>query len=263
MSEVICSEKNPLIKRIRKLQQKKKRDASGQMIIEGSNLIREAVQKGICMDALLISDIYPSEPWMKELSKRGVRVERVDAFLFEKITDARNGVGLLAIVDRPVADESQFENCFRPGSNCVVLDRLQDPGNIGTIIRTAVAAGYDAIVTMKGTGDVYSPKVLRATAGMIFDVPIVPLSDSRELVKLAHDYGKRIAVTTPDGGIPYYDCDLRQDVFLVIGNEGNGIGDELIEASDIRVTLPMYGGIESLNAAVSAGILMYERVRSI
>ena len=111
----------------------------------------------------------------------------------------------------------------------MVLDRLQDPGNIGTIIRTAVAAGYDAIVTMKGTGDVYSPKVLRATAGMIFDVPIVPLSDRRELVKLAHDYGKRIAVTTPDGGIPYYDCDLRQDVFLVIGNEGNGIGDELIE----------------------------------
>ena len=108
MSEVICSEKNPLIKRIRKLQQKKKRDASGQMIIEGSNLIREAVQKGICMDALLISDIYPSEPWMEELSTRGVRVERVDAFLFEKITDARNGVGLLAIVDRPVVDESQF-----------------------------------------------------------------------------------------------------------------------------------------------------------
>ena len=84
------------------------------MIIEGSNLIREAVQKGICMDALLISDIYPSEPWMEELSTRGVRVERVDAFLFEKITDARNGVGLLAIVDRPVVDESQFENCFRP-----------------------------------------------------------------------------------------------------------------------------------------------------
>ena len=78
------------------------------------------------MDALLISDIYPSEPWMEELSTRGVRVERVDAFLFEKITDARNGVGLLAIVDRPVVDESQFENCFRPGSNCVVLDRLQD-----------------------------------------------------------------------------------------------------------------------------------------
>ncbi len=258
---MICSEQNPLIKRVRKLQQKKHRDASGKLIIEGSNLIREAIQKGIKMDALLISDIYPSESWISDLRTSGVRVERVDSVIFEKLTDARNGVGLLAIVNRPEYEATEDSPWFRRGSNCIVLDRLQDPGNIGTVIRTAVAASYDAVIVMKGTADVYSPKVLRATAGMIFDMPVVFVPDVPSLLALAEKTGKKIAVTTPDGGEPHYDCDLTQDVFLVIGNEGNGISHELIESSDIRVTLPMYGDIESLNAAVSAAILMYERVR--
>lgn len=258
---MICSEQNQLIKRVRKLQQKKHRDASGKVIIEGSNLIREAIQKGVRMDALLISDIYPPEHWISDLKASGVRVERVDSVIFEKLTDARNGVGLLAIVDRPEYEIADSSPWFRKGANCIVLDRLQDPGNIGTVIRTAVAASYDAVIVMKGTADVYSPKVLRATAGMIFDMPVIFVPDVPSLLALASKVGKKIAVTTPVGGMPYYDCNLSRDIFLIIGNEGNGISQELIDASDIRVTLPMYGDIESLNAAVSAAILMYERVR--
>lgn len=251
-----------MIKKLRKLQQKKNRDSSGQFVVEGMNLVEEAIQKGIEIDSLLISDTYPEEafPELQELT--GLRIERIQHSLFEKLTDARHGVGVVAIVNKPRQDEADVKAVLQKGTNCVVLDRLQDPGNIGTIVRTAVAAGYDGVIALKGTADFYSPKVLRATAGMIFHIPILFLDDVDELVELAKVAGKNIAVTTPIGGIPYFDCDLREDIFLVIGNEGNGISDELIEEASLRVTLPMCGSIESLNAAVSAAILMYERVRS-
>ena len=276
MNRVICSDQNPLLKRMRKLHQKKHRDSSGQFIIEGSNLIQEAIQKGIPMDALLISDTcaemmsadgvpeagsYLSENVLETLRIQGTRVEVVDHHLFEKLTDAQNGIEMMAIVNRPEYPEAEEGNFLSSGANCVVLDRLQDPGNIGTIIRTAVAAGYEAVIALKGTADIYSPKVLRATAGMVFDIPILFLADADELVRVARAWNKRIAVTTPVGGVPYYTCDLSRDVFLVIGNEGNGAAEEVIQAADIRVTLPMCGSIESLNAAVSAAILMYERMR--
>lgn len=261
MSNVICSDQNPLIKKLRKLQQKKHRDASGQFVIEGMNLVEEAIQKGIEIDSLLISDTFSEEEFSAIQAPSGLRIEKVHHSLFEKLTDARSGVGVVAIVNKPRQDKADVEAVFRNGTNYVVLDRLQDPGNIGTIVRTAVAAGYDGVIALKGTADLYSPKVLRATAGMIFHIPILFLEDVDELVELAKATDKNIAVTTPVGGVPYFDCDLREDVLLVIGNEGNGISPELIEAASLRVTLPMYGSIESLNAAVSAAILMYERVR--
>ena len=147
------------------------------------------------------------------------------------------------------------------GANILVLDRIQDPGNMGTMIRTAVAAGYGMIIAAKGTVDVYSPKVLRATAGMIFEIPIVYADSTEELADVLRASGRKIAVTDPAGGRPYYEEDLSRNTALVIGNEGNGVSDEVMALADIRVTLPMKGSIESLNAAVSAAILMYEAVR--
>ncbi len=261
MNKVIYSDQNPLLKCVRKLQQKKHRDSAGQFVIEGSNLIQEAIQKGIRMDALLVSDTCEEGNAFEALRERGTNVVWVEHHLFNRITDAKNGIEVLAIVDRPKLTKPETERMLEPGTNCVVLDRLQDPGNIGTIIRTAVAAGYQAVIALKGTADVYSPKVLRATAGMVFDIPILFLTDAEELQNLARTWNKRIAVTTPVGGRPYYECDLMRDVLLVIGNEGNGASTKVIEAADVRVTLPMCGSIESLNAAVSAAILMYERVR--
>ena len=146
-------------------------------------------------------------------------------------------------------------------SNILVLDRIQDPGNIGTMIRTAAAAGYGMIIAVKGTADIYSAKVLRATAGMIFDIPFVYIGSASELADLMRKTGKRIVVTDPAGGRPYYEEDLRAGIALVIGNEGNGISSEIMALADVRVTLPMKGSTESLNAAAAAAILMYEAVR--
>jgi TrmH family RNA methyltransferase len=148
-----------------------------------------------------------------------------------------------------------------PDDNILVLDRIQDPGNMGTMIRTAVAAGYRLILASRGTVDIYSPKVLRATAGMVFDIPVLYAEDEDDLMRLIARSGRRSVVTVPSGGRPYYDEDLRRGIALIIGNEGNGASERLISSADIRVTLPMRGSIESLNAAVAAAILMYESIR--
>ena len=114
---------------------------------------------------------------------------------------------------------------------------------------------------MSGTVDIYSPKVLRATAGMIFEIPVIYVTGEDKLRDILRKAGRRIAVTAVDGGVPYYEEDLSRGIALIIGNEGSGVSDAMIEMADVKVTLPMRGRIESLNAAVAAAILMYEAVR--
>ena len=148
----------------------------------------------------------------------------------------------------------------KPG-NVVILDRLQDPGNIGTIIRTAEAAGYKGVVVLKGTADVYSPKVIRAAAGSVFRMPVLFLESPAQAIELLKKYDKKIVSTCFDTENNYYDIELKKNIGLVIGNEGNGICRELVEDSDIRIKIPMTGTVESLNAAVAAGIIMFEAIR--
>ena len=257
----IESSDNNRIKLVRKLQNKKSRDAEGKLVIEGMNLVSEAIRRNITTEFVMVSDEFNGKDFLQELkADETVLVCEVSAQVFNKITDADNGVGILAVIDKKSIEP---ENIDLPDeSNVLVLDRLQDPGNIGTMIRTAVATGYGLIVCVKGTADVFSPKVLRATAGMIFDIPIIYVADAAELRKLMSDLGKKFVVTTVDGGKPYYEEQLKTGIALVIGNEGNGVSDEVLGLADVRVTIPMRGEIESLNAAISAAILMYEAVRN-
>ena len=143
----------------------------------------------------------------------------------------------------------------------MVLDRLQDPGNIGTILRTADAAGYRLAVVMKGTADIFSPKVVRAATGSLFRMPVVFMDSNSELVEFTRAAGKKLVAACFDTERCYFDEDLTDNIALVIGNEGNGICKEIIESSDVKIKIPMHGNIESLNASVAAGILMYEAVR--
>ena len=147
------------------------------------------------------------------------------------------------------------------GGNFVVLDRLQDPGNIGTILRTADAAGYKLAVVMKGTADVFSPKVVRAATGSLFRMPVVFMDSEEELLEFTRAAGKKTVATCFDTDLYYYDVNLKENIALIIGNEGNGISETLIASSDVKIKIPMHGNIESLNASVAAGILMYEAVR--
>ena len=267
----IESSDNSRIRLVRKLATRKGRTAEGRFVIEGLNLCREAVLRSLDIDFLMVPDDWKTAGGSDDLSglrafteeciaDPGLTVCTVPAKIFAGLTDAGNGIGICAVLRMPETGLTMVPR-LPSGTNILVLDRIQDPGNMGTMIRTAVAAGYGMIIAVKGTVDVYSAKVLRATAGMIFEIPIVYAENTDELADVLRTSGRKIAVTDPAGGRPYYEEDLSRNTALVIGNEGNGVSDEVMALADIRVTLPMKGSIESLNAAVSAAILMYEAVR--
>ena len=261
----ISSPDNDKIRLINKLSRKRYRDQQGKFVIEGINLVRAALNKGQHVEFVLIADDFDYSEIANTLAV-GVdyrNIYLIPRFLFEKISDAENGSGIIAVVDKRSYTLDNLDSLeLRRGDNVLVLDRLQDPGNIGTMIRTAVAAGYSIVATIKGTADIYSPKVLRASAGMIFGISVVELADTEEFKKLVSRLDKKIVVTDPREGDPYYECYLTNDIALVIGNEGNGISDEIMESSDVRVNIPMQGEVESLNAAICASLLMYEAIRA-
>ena len=259
----ISSVDNNRVRLVRKLQTRKGRSTEGRFAAEGRNLVCEVLERGLDVDFLMIPegslDSLPAA--VKEAADSpDITVCEVPGRVFDGLTDAENGIGMLAVVRQSMSGGGIPEGTG-PEDNILVLDRIQDPGNMGTLIRTAVAAGYKAILAMSGTVGVYSPKVLRATAGMIFEIPVVYVPDEESLIKMLRESGKRIAVTAVDGGVPYYEEDLSRGIALIIGNEGRGVSDTLAAKADIRVTIPMRGRIESLNAAVAAAILMYEAVR--
>ena len=143
------------------------------------------------------------------------------------------------------------------GGNILVLDRLQDPGNIGTIIRTAEAAGFKGIVLVKGTCDVYSTKVVRAAAGSVLRMPFINADSADEAAGICRSCGKKLIGTSVRDARPFFEVDMSEGTALIIGNEGNGMSEGFHSLTDENVMIPMDGDIESLNAAVAAGIIMY------
>ncbi len=263
----IDSEDNKKLKLVRKLRARKHRDAEGKYVIEGINLVEEAINKRADIDFILISEDLVVDSARLDIERLSEEFEiyEIGRSSFEKLSDAENGSGILAVVSKPSYCNETIDEMLaklEAEDNILVLDRIQDPGNIGTMIRTAVAAGYRMILCSKGTVDIWSTKVLRATAGMIYNIPVYYIDEIDELISFLRKASKKICVTVLEDALPYYEADIRKGIALVIGNEGNGVSNEMIAAADERITIPMRGEIESLNAAISAAILMYEAVRS-
>ena len=259
----ITSTDNSRVKLVRKLQAHKGRLEERAFTAEGKNLVSEMIGRGIKPRFIIASEGCAGEGILKDAAASDdIMVCELPEKEFSRLTDAEHGIGMLAVVDMPDTGAEVLED-LSADDNILVLDRIQDPGNMGTLIRTAVAAGYKAVIAAKGTVDVYSPKVLRATAGMVFELPVIYAGDHEELAALLKSTGRRVVVTEPDGGAPYYEEDISGGIALVIGNEGAGVSDEVKNMADVRVTLPMKGHVESLNAAAAAAILMYEAVRNI
>ncbi len=262
----ISSASNSRIKLVRKLQTRKGRNEESRFVAEGINLVSELIEGGHEIDFLVTSEEFRSatgervEAIRAYIEDPDTQALEIDKTLFDGLTDAENGIEVLAVVKASHLSVDYIDSL--PNDSCIlVCDRIQDPGNMGTMIRTAVAAGYGAVVALPGTVDIYSPKVLRATAGMVFEIPIIYAGSEDEIKNVSERTGRRIVVTVPSGGKEYFREDLSRGIMLVIGNEGRGISKTLEEMADVRVTLPMKGNIESLNAAVAAAILMYETNR--
>lgn len=256
--KTIYSSENRIYKLCKELTVKKYRDRLGKYIIEGENLIEEAVKSGETMEYIIIREDYEGKAL--EFADAAQEAVLMDRQLFEKIAQTETSQGVIAIVEKKMYTPDEFYSMAGDG-NIVFLDRLQDPGNIGTVIRTAEAAGYKGIVSLKGTGDIYSPKTVRAATGSVFRMPVLHEADLSEAAGHIRNCGKNIVATCMDGEKEYFDVDMKKNIVLVIGNEGNGISDELKELADIKIRIPMQGLVESLNASVAAGILMYESMR--
>ena len=252
--KIITSKDNQLYKTALKLTKKKYRDEYGMYLLEGVKPLLDALDTGIYVrNILLCDDVGSRQDYPDEITVR------LDRKLFERLSDTGTSQGVIAIAEKLCYDyETSSEKAGMKGSNIVVLDRLQDPGNIGTIVRTAEAAGYRGIIVTAGSGDIYSPKVVRAAAGSLFRMPVLQVDDSMEAVNMLRKMNKRIVTAALDTDIYYYQTDLTENIALVIGNEGQGVSEVFMESSDIKVRIPMEGSIESLNAAVAAGILMYQ-----
>ncbi len=254
----IESADNPIIKKVESLKQRKYREKEGLYLIEGFNICSEALKVEADIELFLIrkslNDVAMIEPEIQAVA--------ISDKLFDRLMDTEASQGVAAIVRKKTRDQASFfKEAEKAHGNLLVMDRIQDPGNAGTLLRTAEAAGFQGVIAVKGTVDLYSPKVVRSAAGTLLRIPLLFTESEEETVRLLHANGKRIVTAAPYCENNHFEARLDRNLALVIGNEGGGASDIFLDRSDCRVKIPMAGAVESLNAAVAAGILMFETVR--
>jgi rRNA methylases len=253
---MINSNKNPQIKNLMLLQKKSKaRKEQGVFIVEGIKIVMETSLERL-------EKIYISESFSKIDEYRGflesLKYEILSDSIFAAVADTVTPQGILAIVKRNIYSVEKIITDETKIAHILVLESLQDPGNLGTIIRTAEAAGVTGIIVNDDTVDVYNPKVIRSTMGAIYRVPIV-YSDNlgSDILKLKRE-GIKVYAAHLKGENAYYEENYKQGTAFIIGNEGKGLSQEIADLADCYVKIPMCGEVESLNAAVASSLLMYE-----
>lgn len=264
MIQQIASAQNDRWKHFARLYRRKYRDREKKYILEGIHLIEEALKNDTIPESVFLREGFTDQPEGEKLVKRlevcGADILVLPKAVFDGTVNTETPQGIAAAANQPDCDVGRFfDDCETP--NVVVLDRLQDPGNLGTIIRTADAAGFRHILIMKGTADIFSPKTVRAAAGSIYRVRFAYLDDPLEALRLLKQHGIKTVCTSPRADRIYFDTDIAGAAALIIGNEANGACDVFMEQADEKILLPMEGNIESLNASAAASILMYESVR--
>ena len=257
--QVISSKDNEFIKHIKKLKDKKYREMNKQFIIEGLKLIKEAIEENANIKQIVICDncqntgVIPKE-LMYEIAK--YECVYVTDKVFNSISDVNSPQGILAIIE---INDKEKEIDYSQDI-IVALDDIQDPGNLGTILRTVDSIGLNQILVSKGTADCYNPKVVRSTMGAIFRVKIIECEDLEKTLKEIKKHKFKLVVTSLQTENSLYDIDFNKKV-IIIGNEANGVEAKIQEISDEKIKIPMLGKTESLNAAVATSIVLYEYVR--
>ena len=293
---IISSKDNEIVKEIRKLKEKKYR--KDKFIVEGIKMLEEAINENASIDLIVIREGMDlsnliSNILYKNDADSGVKSKNIiDAIskiksitvtekVFDTLTDVVSPQGVLAVINKRengiINQATENNNAFEIGDKIketenvkidtttdyiLALDGIQDPGNLGTIIRTADSANLKQIIVSKNTVDAYSPKVIRSTMGAIYRVHIIEVENLEETLKDLQKDGFKVVVTSLDTNNSIYDISYNKSI-VVIGNEANGVSKEVQELANERVKIPMLGKTESLNAAVATGIMIYEYVRKI
>lgn len=249
---LITSKDNSKIKEIKKLKEKKYRKTA--FIVEGIKMLKEAISEKAEIDTIIIRE--DTELDFKLDSELEKKVIHVTKNVFETISDVVSPQGVLVVINKKIDDNKISKHA----DYILALDGIQDPGNLGTIIRTADSANIKQILVSKDTVDSYSPKVVRSTMGSIYRVKIIECEDLAKTLKSLQTTGFEIVTTDLHTDKSIYDMNYNKKI-VVIGNEANGVTPEIKELSNYRVKIPMLGKTESLNAAVATGIMIYEYVR--
>lgn len=258
---MITSRANPKVKQVIQWQTKaKERKCAGIFLVEGFKMYEEAPEEAI-------REVYVSESIVEKAQAqpavwdklRRTGYEAVTEEIFCRMSDTQAPQGILCVVRRPEYRLDQMLQAQAP--LLVVLENLQDPGNLGTIIRTGEGAGITGVIMNRGTVDVYNPKTIRATMGSVYRVPFVYEDDLQETIKRLRDSGIRSYAAHLAGEKKYDELSYREGTAFLIGNEGNGLSEGLSGLADGFLKIPMQGQVESLNASVAAALLMYEASR--
>ena len=257
----ITSKDNDTIKHIKKLKEKKFRDEYKEFIVEGIKMIEEAINEGAKIKSIIICDDCKSagaipNDLMYEIAKFDCIY--VSEKVFITITDVTNPQGIMAIIEKPENKETEINY---QENNYLILDNIQDPGNMGTILRTADSLNLKQIVVSKGSADIYNPKVVRSTMGAIFRVKIVEVDDLAKTIKDMKKHKIKVYATDLTAEKSIYNSDFNKSA-IIIGNEANGVSENVLKEASDKIKIPMLGKTESLNAAVATSIILYEAYRS-
>lgn len=257
--QVITSKDNESIKKIKKLNEKKYRDEENCYIVEGIKIIAEAIEENANIQKIVICEECIKDDGIdKELLYKISKYEciYVSKKVFVSITNVGTPQGILAVIEK---DANNFNIDYNEDL-IVVLDGIQDPGNLGTILRTVDSVGLNQILVSKGTADCYNPKVVRSTMGAIFRVKIIECENLEKTLKEVRKHKFKLVVTSLQTEKSLYDVKFDKKV-IVIGNEANGVEPNIQDMADEKIKIPMLGKTESLNASVATGIVLYEYVR--
>ena len=249
--DIISSPKNEKIKELVKLQNAKGRKKAGMYLLEGEHLVEEAIKERAQIKLIVVTS-NRLEDYKKLLAQADVQVLVVSQDVFHKLSMTETTQGILAVVEIVKQEILPHKGRF------IVLDAVQDPGNLGTIVRTADAAGFDAVVLGTGTVDLYNDKVLRSMQGSHFHIPVFQ-ANLQEYLPILKEKGVQVAVTALHRDSKDYSVlQGATDVAIVVGNEGQGVSDDVIDLADVVVTIPMFGKAESLNVSIASALLMYK-----
>lgn len=263
MSELVTSSSNPIIKVAKSLHKKKERWERNLFFVEGVRAVEEAVISNAKIECILYSDSLlateTGENLLDVISQSKFKLVYVTDKLMKEISDTEKPQGVFAIIGFNLSDFKGILN--RERNFLILLDRVQDPGNLGTIIRTADAMGANGVIVTSGCVDVFNPKVIRSTMGSIFHIPVVYYENVVEAMIKLKEFNILTMATSLEANKYSYDVDFTKDFALIIGNEASGIDKEILDISDISLKIPMIGMAESLNAAIASAIIMYEAAR--
>ncbi len=266
---MITSTSNQQVKRLRELLEKPRaRAKSGLFVLEGLRMVREIPPE--YLEALYLSASFAG---ICEETRRGFSAAGPDLVLpldwpepvvledrvFRSLSDTKNPQGILAVARQPHYETGQMYS--RSSPLILFLENIQDPGNLGTMIRTAQGAGAAGVIMSRDTADIFSPKVTRSTMGSLFRMPFAYVDDICAEIRHARSSGISVYAAALGAGQSYTAADYRQGTAFVIGNEGNGMTDGAIQACTAAVEIPLHGGLESLNASAAAAILLFEAAR--